>query len=139
MLAEHKHFSSREKRAKPSRRFGLALRVSPKDPLAFVWHFNLCHTHLHLHEYKEAIEECRRSINLNNSFLYSYIDMVSAYGATEQLEKARQALADVNKIRPNFTVQWYREFTYAISSNPQYRRELDDILDGLRKGGVREQ
>ena len=117
----------------------VALRVSPKDPFAFVWHFFLCSAHLHLHEYKEAIEECRRSINLNNTFLYPYISLISAYGATEQLEQARQTLADVNKIRPKFTVQWFREFGYANSSNPQYRREFDDILDGLRKGGVREQ
>jgi hypothetical protein len=28
---------------------------------------------------------------------------------------------------------------YARSNNPQFRREYDDILDGLRKAGVREQ
>lgn len=117
----------------------LALRVSPKDPFAFVWHWNLCHAHMHLHEYKEAIEACRRSVNMNNSFWTPYVDLISAYGATEQLEQARQTLADFNKIRPNFTVQWFREFGYAISSNPQFRREFDDILDGLRKGGVRKQ
>src|SRR6267143_1677115 len=81
MLAEHKHFSSRGGAREAFSPLRVALRVSPKDPFAFVWHFNLCHTHLHLHEYKEAIEECRLSINLNNSFLYPYIDLISAYGA----------------------------------------------------------
>jgi len=32
-----------------------------------------------------------------------------------------------------------RSFRHARSSNPQFRREYDDILDGLRKAGVREQ
>jgi hypothetical protein len=68
-----------------------------------------------------------------------YINLISAYAATGQMEQARQALAELNKRGPNVTVQRYRQFSYAFSSNPQYRREIDDVADGLRKGGVREQ
>jgi adenylate cyclase len=117
----------------------LALLLSPRDPSAFLWRFWLCHAHLHLHEYGEAIEECRRSVNLNNLYWYNYVDLVSAYGTTGQLEQARQALAELNKLRPNFTVQAYGQLIYAFSTNPQFRREIDDIIDGLRKGGVPEQ
>lgn len=118
----------------------LALRLSPKDPVAANWRYNLCHAHLHLHEYQEAIEECRRTINMNNVYWLAYVDLVSAYGTTGQLEQARQSLTELNKIRPDFTVQRFREFGHAYSSNPQFRREFDDIiLDGLRKGGVPEQ
>jgi adenylate cyclase len=117
----------------------LALRVSPKDPFAFLWHYFLCHAHLHLHEYGEAVEECTRSTNLNNSFWAPYADLISAFGATGQLEQAQPALAVIYKIRPDFTVQQYREFGYTLSSNPQFRREFDDLVDGLRKGGLREQ
>jgi len=117
----------------------LALRVSPKDPFAFLWHYFLCHAHLHLHEYGEAVEECTRSTNLNNSFWAPYADLISAFGATGQLEQAQPALAVIYKIRSDFTVQQYREFGYTLSSNPQFRREFDDLVDGLRKGGLREQ
>jgi Flp pilus assembly protein TadD len=117
----------------------LALRLSPRDPLAFQWRYWLCHAHLHLHEYGEAIDECRRSVNLNNLHWYPHVDLVSAYGTTGQLEQARKALAELNKVRPNFTVQAYGQLAYAFSTNPQFRREIDDILDGLRKGGVPEQ
>jgi TolB-like protein len=116
----------------------LALRLSPRDPLAYLWRFWLCHAHLHLHEYQEAIEECRHSVNLNNLYWYAHVDLISAYGATGQLEQAQQSLTELNKLRPDFTIQWYRDLAYSISSNLQYRREIDDILDGLRKGGVRE-
>jgi adenylate cyclase len=116
----------------------IALRVSPKDPLASAWHYNLCHAHVHLHEYDEAVEECRRSINLNKVNWYPYMDLISAYGATGQLEQARQMSAELNAIRPDFTVQWYRQLGYAFSSNPQFRREFDDIVDGLRKAGLPE-
>jgi adenylate cyclase len=117
----------------------LALRISPKDPFAFFWHGDLCEAHLHLREYKEAIEECRRSTNLNNSYLHAYVDLISAYGTTGQMEQARQASAELSKRHPHFTVQDYRQVAYAFSSNPQYRRETDDIVDGLRKGGIPEQ
>src|SRR5258708_29676488 len=39
----------------------LALRLSPKDPSAVAWRFNVFHAHLHLHEYKKAIQECTRT------------------------------------------------------------------------------
>ncbi len=117
----------------------LALRLSPKDPFAFLWRFWLCHAHLHLHQYGEAIEECRRSVNLNNLYWYAYVDLTSAYGATGQLEQAQQSLTELNKLRPDFTIQWYRDLGYSISSNPQFRREFDELVDGLRKARVREQ
>ena len=117
----------------------LALRISPKDPFAYFWHLHLCQAHLHLHEYKDAIAECRRSMNINNSSWQAYIDLTSAYGSTGQVEKARQTLAEVNKIHPNFTLLAYRQIAYAFSSNPQYRHEIDDIVEGLRKGGIPEQ
>jgi adenylate cyclase len=46
----------------------------------------------------------------------------------------------LNAIRPDFTVQWFRQMGHARSSNPQYLREYDNLfLEGLRKAGVREQ
>jgi len=117
----------------------IALRLSPKDPSAGAWHFFLCHAHVHVRQYDEAVAECRRSINLNKLDWLPYVDLISAYGATGQLEMAQQTLAELNAIRPDFTVQWFHQIGYARSNNPQFRREYEDILDGLRKAGVREQ
>jgi len=117
----------------------LALRISPRDPYAYFWHGTLCEAHLHLQEYKDAIEECRRSVNMNNSYWIAYIQLISAYGATGQMEQARQTVPELDKILPSsFTVQAYREICYDVSSNAQYRREVDDIVDGLRKAGIPE-
>jgi adenylate cyclase len=78
-------------------------------------------------------------MNMNNSYLPTYIDLISAYGTTGQIEEASQTLAELHKRDRNLTIQKYRQLAYAFSGNPQYRREIDDIVDGLRKGGVREQ
>jgi len=117
----------------------IALRLSPKDPAAGIWRFFLCHAHVHVRQYDEAVAECRRAINVNKSNWLPYADLISAYGAMGQLEMAQQTLAELKAIRPDFTIQWFRQRGYARSTNPQFRREYDDILDGLRKAGVREQ
>lgn len=45
---------------------------------------------------------------------------------------ARGMLAQLNAIRPHFA-------GYARSRNPQFRREHDNIIEGLKKAGIREQ
>jgi tetratricopeptide (TPR) repeat protein len=118
----------------------IALRVSPKDPLAAGMRFTLCHAHLHLREYAAAIDECRRSINLNKEYWYAYPDLIVAYEATGQPQEARRALAELYQLRPEFTVERYRQLGFEFSGNPQFRKELLEILvEGMRKAGVREQ
>ncbi|WFU78592.1 tetratricopeptide repeat protein [Bradyrhizobium sp. CIAT3101] len=117
----------------------IALRLSPKDPSAALMHFLLCHAHLHLREYAEAIDECRRSINLNNLLWLPWVDLVVAYQATGQFDETKQALAQLYDLRPDFTVQRYQQLVFKMSSNPRFRDEITEIfVEGMRKAGVRE-
>jgi adenylate cyclase len=118
----------------------IALRLSPKDPLAPNMHYSLCHAHLHIREYAEAIDECRRAINLNETLWYAYVDLVVAYGATGQPEQSRRALADLYRVRPDFTIEGFQQLAFSFSPNAQFRKEFTEILiDGLRKTGAKEQ
>jgi adenylate cyclase len=118
----------------------IALRLSPRDPFAANMRYGLCHAHLHLREYAEAIDECRRSINLNEAFWYPYVDLVVAYGATGRLEDSRQALATLYRIHPGFTIQGFQQLGFSLSSNPQFRKEFTEVLiSGLREAGAKEQ
>ena len=117
----------------------LALRISPRDPSAFLWVWELCNVHLLLREYEEAIEQCRRSVTLNSSFWHARASLISAYGSAGKMDEARHVIAELDKRHPNFTVQLYRQMAYAVSTDQQYRRGVDDILDGLRRAGVPEQ
>jgi TolB-like protein len=118
----------------------IALRVSPKDPLAAGMRFTLCHAHLHLRHYAEAIEECRRSINLNKEYWYAYPALIVAYEAKGQREQASQAVTELYQLRPDFTVERYRRLGFSFSTNRQFRKELVEIVvEGLRRAGVREQ
>ncbi|WP_407155152.1 tetratricopeptide repeat protein [Bradyrhizobium sp. STM 3557] len=116
-----------------------AIRLSPRDPASAAWHWTLCNAHLRLHDYQEAIEECRRTVNMNGAYWFAYVGLVSAYGATGQFEQAQLSLAELYKVRPDFTIQSYRDFGYALTNNTQFRREFDEILDNLKRVGVREQ
>ncbi|MBR0831431.1 winged helix-turn-helix domain-containing protein [Bradyrhizobium manausense] len=117
----------------------LAIRTSPRDPAAFLWVWELCSVRLHLREYEEAVEQCRRAVGLNGSFWHAQVSLISAYGSAGRLEEARQVYTELSKRRPNFSVQLYRQFAYGTSTDPEYRRGVEDILDGLRKAGVPEQ
>jgi TolB-like protein/DNA-binding winged helix-turn-helix (wHTH) protein len=69
----------------------------------------LCIAHLHLRQYEEAIEQCSRSLNMIGANFQAYmISLISAYGSTGQMEKAREPLAQLNKTHPNFTLLLYR-------------------------------
>jgi TolB-like protein len=50
----------------------------------------LCVAHLHLRQYEEAIEQCSRSLNMISANFQAYISLISAYGSTGQMEKARE-------------------------------------------------
>jgi tetratricopeptide (TPR) repeat protein len=118
----------------------IALRLSPKDPLAPSMHYGLCHAHLHIREYAKAIDECQRSITLNETFWYAYVDLVVAYGAMGKPELSRLALADLYRVRPDFTIQGFQQLAFSLSPNAQFRKEFTEILvDGLRKAGAKEQ
>jgi adenylate cyclase len=117
----------------------IALRLSPKDPLAARMHYGLCHAHTHVREYIEAINECRRSINLNEAQWYAYVDLVVAYGAIGQPEQSKQALDELYRMRPGFTIEKFQQVGFSLSSNPQFRKEFSEILvSGLREAGAKE-
>jgi len=117
----------------------LALRISPRDPSAFLWVWHLCNVHLHLREYEKAIEQCRRSVTLNSSFWHAHVSLVSAYGSAGKVDEAHRALSELDKRQPNVTVQKYRFMAYLLSTDQKYREGADGILEGLRSAGVPEQ
>jgi TolB-like protein/DNA-binding winged helix-turn-helix (wHTH) protein len=50
----------------------------------------LCVAHLHLRQYEEAIEQCSRSLNIISANFQAYMGLISAYGSTGQMQKARE-------------------------------------------------
>ena len=112
-----------------------AIRLSPRDPLLNIWYYWTCHAHIHLAQDKLAIEWCRRSVGLN-PYWAAYVDLAAAYGWTGQKSEARAALAELEKLMPNYTVDRWRNEGW--SDNPIFLAEYQHIIEGLQKAGMRE-
>jgi TolB-like protein len=50
----------------------------------------LCVAHLHLRQYEEALQQCSRSLNMTGADFQAYMSLISAYGWTGQMERARR-------------------------------------------------
>ena len=115
----------------------MALRLSPHDPLRSQWEYFICHIHSHLAQWDQAIEPCRNCIISNPNYWWAYVDIAAAYAWLGRDAEAKAAIAELQKVKPGFTVQTWLgiKFTDNIVFNQQYQR----IAEGLRKAGLPEE
>jgi adenylate cyclase len=114
-----------------------AIQLSPRDPLLNIWYFYICHAHTHLAQFKATIDWCLRSIAVK-PFWIAYADLAASYAWTERESEAKAAVAELRKMRPNYTVtQWLGDGN-GWSDNPIFLAEFQRIAEGLRKAGLPE-
>jgi adenylate cyclase len=128
-LAGIMHFSG-----EPERVAGLvekAKRLNPFYPFYYTLYVGqACFTQ---HRFKEAAAIIARSVAHNPQSLPSQFYLAATYGQLGEEALARDALAEIRRISPHFSIAQAR----AIAA---YRREedLNLLLDGLRMAGLRE-
>jgi adenylate cyclase len=113
-----------------------ALRLSPRDPNRGIWEASICHAHMHMAEWGQAVEWCEKSIATNGNYWIPHVDLVSANGWLHRDADARQAIAGLLKLKPGFTVQSWASIDW--SDNPTFQREYQRIVEGLRMAGLQE-
>ena len=109
--------------------------AQPRDPLLNIWYFYICHAHSHLGEYEKAIEWCRRSIAVK-PFWIAYADLASAYAWLERPREAQDAVAELRKLMPDYSVARWLEDGNGWSDNTVFLAEFDRLAEGLRKAGL---
>lgn len=113
-----------------------AFRLSPRDPSAPTWHAFTCFLHLSLAEWEQAINACDRSLAGSPGRWYPLVGLAAANAWMGRESGAKDALAELNKVYPGFTVQaWEREPLLHDSASEQHWAM---ITEGLRKAGVPE-
>ena len=128
-LAGIMHFSG-----EPERVAGLiekAKRLNPFYPFYYTLYVGqACFTQ---HRFQEAAAIIARSIAHNPQSLPAHFYLAATYGQLGEEALARDALAEIRRISPDFSIAQAR----AIAA---YRREedLNLLLDGLRKAGLGE-
>jgi adenylate cyclase len=113
-----------------------ALNLSPLDPLRGVVMFHICHVYMHLKQFPDAVKWCEKSTAMWPNF-WPHSDLVAAYAALGEVERAEVAKANLLKLKPDFTIGYYKNLR--ISENPVWKKEIEEnIWSNLRKAGVPE-
>jgi class 3 adenylate cyclase/TolB-like protein/tetratricopeptide (TPR) repeat protein len=115
----------------------MAIQFSPRDPLLNTWYFYIGHAHIHLGQFEEAIDWCRRSIAVK-PFWIAYADLAAANALTGNEREAHAAVAELLRLRPNYTLALWLQDGKGWSDNVAFLAEFQRIAEGLRKAGLPE-
>ena len=116
-----------------------ALRLSPRDTMAYIWMTNGGLAKLHLGSYEQAVAWFRRAIEANRNVPPAYFWLAAALTQLGRLDEAQSAVKAGLALNPAFTISRARAAWMAMSDNPTYLAQLESIFEGLRNAGVLEQ
>jgi tetratricopeptide (TPR) repeat protein len=111
-----------------------AIRLSPRDPLLFLWHFFLGVADIHLARVVHALESLRKSVEINPSWGLSQFVLAGTLGLAGLLAEAAEVCIVARRLAPNFTIAKFR--AEAVSDNLAYLAQREHFCEGLRLAGA---
>jgi TolB-like protein len=114
-----------------------ALRLSPRDTLAYTWMWIVGFAKLVLGRDEEAVAWLLRSIEANRNHSTSHFFLAAARAHLGRMSEARAATKAGLALNPTFTIHRFRAGT--PSNNPTFLAQRERIYDGMRKAGVPEE
>jgi adenylate cyclase len=111
-----------------------AMRLSPLDPLGWVFTGGLAAYHVIAGRYEEAIEWADRSLRELPRYESALRNRVVACAHIGRLKEAREGLLQLLELQPGLTIARY-DATYRSVFSPQIH---EIYVDGLRKAGLPE-
>ena len=116
-----------------------ALRLSPRDTMAYIWMTFAGIAKLHLGSWEQAVAWFRRAIEANRNYPHAYFALAAALAQLGRLDEARSAVKAGLALNPTFTISRARAAWTARSDDPTYLAQLEPVLEGLRKAGLPEE
>ena len=116
-----------------------ALRLSPRDTMAYVWLTIAGSAKRHLGIWEEAVAWFRRAIEANRNFPQPHFELAASLTQLGRLDDARSAVRAGLALDPNFSISRARAFFTAESRDPKYLARTEHLLEGLRKAGLPEE
>ena len=116
-----------------------ALRLSPRDTLAYIWMSIAGDANNHLGSWEQAVACFRRAIEANRNYPTVYFNLAAALALLDRLDEAHSAIKAGLALNPTFSIARARAARTARSDNPTYLAQLEAIFEGMRKAGVPEQ
>jgi tetratricopeptide (TPR) repeat protein len=115
-----------------------ALRLSPRDPAAFIWMTYAGISKNKSGSYEQAVAWFLRSIEANRNFPHAHLQLASALVHLGRLDEARSAVKSGLALSPTYTISRDRAVWTAVSDDPTVLARLEGFFDGLRKAGAPE-
>ena len=115
---------------------GEALRLSPRDTMAYSWMTNAGLAKNHIGNWVQAVAWFRRSIEANRNYPPAYFNLAAALAQLGRLDEAHSAVRAGLALNPAYNVARRLAFWTAMSDNPSYLAQLEPIFEGMRKAGV---
>jgi tetratricopeptide (TPR) repeat protein len=103
------------------------LRLSPRDPYAFLFHHQIAVAHMIAGRYAEAIAAEEKSIQLRADQPHVYRVLAACHGHLGHAAEAHAALDTMRQLAPQFSIDKLR-----LSNSPAL---VDRYLEGWRKAG----
>jgi TolB-like protein/class 3 adenylate cyclase len=116
-----------------------ALRLSPRDTVAYIWMTTAGVAKLHLGSWEQEDAWCRRAIEANRNYPLTYFWLAAALAQLGRLEEAHSAAKAGLALDPAFAIARARAAWTAMSDDPRWLAGLERNLEGLRKAGVPEE
>jgi TolB-like protein/Tfp pilus assembly protein PilF len=115
-----------------------ALRLSPRDTMAYIWMYFAGLAKLHLGKYELAIAWFRRAIEANRNYPAANFNLAAALAQLGRLDEAHSAVRAGLALNPAFTISRAGAALTARSDDPTYLPQLKPIFEGMRKAGIPE-
>ena len=116
-----------------------ALRLSPRDTLAYIWMNMAGLAKSHIGSYEQAVAWFRRAIEANRNYPPAFFRSAAALAQLGRIDEARSAARAGLALNPVFAISHARAAWTAMCDDPTYLAGLEPILEGLRKAGVPDQ
>ena len=113
-----------------------ALRISPRDILAFNWLATAGVAKLYLGSDKDAVAWLRRAIGIDRNLPNAHFYLAAALAHLGQFDEAKTALIAGLTINPAYTLSSFRAGSF--SDNPTFLAQRERVYEGLRTAGVPE-
>ena len=116
-----------------------ALRLSPRDTLAYRWMTIAGIAKNRLGSWEQAVAWCRRSIEANrNNQRLPIFTLALALANLGRTVEAHSAVKVGLALNPAFPVSRAQAAWTAMSDDPTFLAQLEPVLEGMRKAGVPE-
>jgi TolB-like protein/class 3 adenylate cyclase/Tfp pilus assembly protein PilF len=114
-----------------------ALRLSPRDPWAYVWLLTAGFAACLLGRNEEAASWFRRSIEANRNFALCHFIYATVLANLGRMDEARLEVAAGLTLDRNFTIANFQSALW--SDNPLYLAQRARVVDDMRRAGIPEQ